>query len=125
MPQHSRSSTLIVCVALLSLILSVTALFRSGARSEISGRSSAPGLLARIEAKGQIDAGYGVYPPYTQEDPNTKQVSGFSVDLIEQIGAQLKCKVVWHRLNWDTMSADLKLGEFDVIADPIFQTIPR
>jgi len=33
--------------------------------------------------------------------------------------------VVWHRVNWDTMSADLKRGTYDVLADPIFLTIPR
>jgi ABC-type amino acid transport substrate-binding protein len=84
-----------------------------------------PGLLGQIEAKGRIDAGYGVYPPYTQEDPNTKAVGGLSVELVEAIGRELKVPVKWHRFNWNTMAADLKRGEFDVIADPIFQTVPR
>jgi len=83
------------------------------------------GLLDRIDTAGEFHAGYGVYPPYTQENPNTSRVTGFSVEVIEQIGKELNCKVVWHRLNWNTMSADLKRGQFDVIADPIFQTIPR
>jgi ABC-type amino acid transport substrate-binding protein len=87
--------------------------------------SGVPGLLQQIEAKHRIDAGYGVYPPYTQEDPNTRKVSGFSVDVVEAIGVELGVPVVWHRLNWNTMAADLKRGEFDLIADPIFQTIPR
>ena len=88
------------------------------------------GVLERIEKTGELHAGYGVYPPYTQEDPSTKKISGFSVDIVEQIAKELgtkdhPIKVIWHRLNWNTMSADLKRGEFDVIADPIFQTIPR
>lgn len=83
------------------------------------------GILEKINQTGELHVGYGVYPPYTIEDPNTQKVSGFSVDIIEHIAKELKCKVVWHRLNWNTMSADLKRGEFDVIADPIFQTIPR
>jgi ABC-type amino acid transport substrate-binding protein len=127
MRQSNRFGVLMLCGTLLSIAISVLALVRSSNRSAAAtpGVPSSPGLLARIDATGQLDAGYGVYPPYTQEDPNTKQVSGFSVDVIEQIGAQLNCKVVWHRLNWDTMSADLKRGEYDVIADPVFQTIPR
>jgi ABC-type amino acid transport substrate-binding protein len=84
-----------------------------------------PGILERVDRTNELHAGYGVYPPYTQEDPNTRAVSGFSVDIINEIGSQLNCKVVWHRLNWNTMSADLRRGEYDVIADPIFQTIPR
>ena len=101
---------------LLSFGLSSTTLAQS---------TNVPGLLDRINAKGEIHAGYGVYPPYTQEDPNTKRVSGFSVEIVEQIGRELNAKVVWHRINWNTMAADLKRGQFDIIADPIFQTIPR
>lgn len=83
-----------------------------------------PGLLARMDS-GELHAGYGVYPPYTLEDPNTKKVSGFSVEVIEEIARQLNVKVVWHRINWNTMAVDLKRGEFEVIADPIYLTIPR
>jgi polar amino acid transport system substrate-binding protein len=85
----------------------------------------AAGFLDRIASTGELHAGYGVYPPYTMEDPNTRAVSGFSVELMEAIGKELNAKVVWHRLNWNTMSADLQRGTYDVIADPIFHTIPR
>jgi ABC-type amino acid transport substrate-binding protein len=107
--------------------LAATPLYLSGcARAPDAAVSTAvPGLLDQIQTKGRIDAGYGVYPPYTTEDPNTHKVSGFSVEVIEDIGVQLKVPVVWHRLNWNTMAADLKSGKFDVIADPIFQTVPR
>lgn len=118
----SKSATVI---AVLALGLAFVAFFRGGRESAQPLASRTPGLLEKMEKSGELHAGYGVYPPYTQEDPNTKKVSGLSVDLIEQIGKELKCKVVWHRLNWNTMSADLKRGEYDVIADPIFQTIPR
>ncbi len=124
MTNRPRNSIAIV-VALLALVLSAFAFLRSGRQFQTDQPPNQLTLLGRIEKSGELHAGYGVYPPYTQEDPNTKQVSGLSVDLIEQIGRELKCRVVWHRLNWNTMSADLKRGEYDVIADPIFQTIPR
>lgn len=118
-----------VSVAIFLSIIAVIAACASFLRNPVSPGSSGaghvPGLLARIETAGELHAGYGVYPPYTMEDPNTRLVSGFSVDVVEQIAKELKCKVVWHRLNWNTMSADLKRGEYDLIADPIFQTIPR
>ncbi len=110
---------------LLGIVALVVALMAWQSKSASPSGNREPGLLARIDATGELHAGYGVYPPYTMENPNTKAVSGFSVEVIEQIGKELKCKVVWHRLNWNTMSADLKRGEYDVIADPIFQTIPR
>jgi len=96
-----------------------------GSNAATGDASRTAGLLDKLDQTNELQAGYGVYPPYTQENPNTRAVSGFSVDVINEIGRQLNVKVVWHRLNWDTMAADLKRGEFDVIADPIFQTIPR
>ena len=119
----AQVSLLISIVALLAVLLWKPSA-RNGANNAAEN-SSVPGLLARIDRDSELHAGYGVYPPYTQEDPNTKKVSGLSVEIVEQIAKELKCKVVWHRLNWNTMSADLKRGEYDVIADPIFQTIPR
>ena len=94
-------------------------------KTEIISEQPIPSLLARMDHTGELHAGYGVYPPYTQEDPNTKAVSGFSVAIVEQIAKELNVRIVWHRLNWNTMAADLKRGEYDIIADPIFQTIPR
>jgi len=109
-----------------ALIVALAAYLKeSPHKDQVSITSVVPGVLERMERSGELHAGYGVYPPYTQEDPNTKAVSGFSVDIMEEIAKQLNVRVVWHRLNWNTMAADLKRGEFDIIADPIFQTIPR
>lgn len=107
------------------LLLGSILLLGSCSPKPANSPAAVPGLLSQIETKGRIDAGYGVYPPYTQEDPTTRKVSGFSVDVVEEVGHQLNVPVVWHRLNWTTMAADLKSGKFDIIADPIFQTVPR
>jgi L-cystine transport system substrate-binding protein len=112
-------------LSVLALVTAIYSVARTPPGGVVAGEKPLPGVLARLSSTGEIDAGYGVYPPYSIEDPNTRKVSGFSVDLMEEIARQLGAKVVWHRINWDTMSADLKRGEFDVIADPIFQTIPR
>jgi ABC-type amino acid transport substrate-binding protein len=123
---NNLRNNLAIFLAALAIIISVYSLTK---RSTSAGPAAAyheiPGLLEQIDKNGVINAGYGVYPPYTMEDPNTKQVTGFSIDIIEEVAKQLNVKVVWHRLNWNTMSADLKRGSFDIIADPIFQTIPR
>lgn len=116
----------------IALVLSIAAILTSlyfwvlkNNTVNVSIGNTIPGILENIDESGILHAGYGVYPPYTIEDPNTKEVSGFSIDLINHISKELNCKVEWHRINWNTMSADLKRGAFDVIADPIFQTIPR
>lgn len=119
-------------VAWIALSFALAAIFVSGGlllrfheASFGGGPNTVPGLLERIDRLGELHAAYGVYPPFTMEDPSTRAVSGLSVDLIQEIAKQLGVRVVWHRLNWNTMAADLKRGEYDVIADPIFQTIPR
>ncbi|MEW8552638.1 MAG: ABC transporter substrate-binding protein [Candidatus Thiodiazotropha sp.] len=117
---------LAIILGVLALLVAIMAYNREPApQNKVAASSAVPGVLDRIEQSGELHAGYGVYPPYTQEDPNTNEVSGFSVEIMQQIAKQLNVKLVWHRLNWNTMAADLKRGEFDVIADPIFQTIPR
>lgn len=129
-----NTATWSMVIALVALVLAIAPFFHQSTLGKAKERSSTAqpldakkqdGVLQRIEATGELQVGYGVYPPYTQEDPNTKKVSGYSVEIVEHIAKELSVKVVWHRLNWNTMSADLKRGEFDVIADPIFQTIPR
>jgi len=118
-----RVCVLSLALSLAAMVLGIIAVVRE--RDATTTAERVPGLIESIDRKGALHAGYGVYPPYTQEDPNSGKVSGYSVAIIEEVARQLKVPVVWHRLNWNTMSADLKRGEFDVIADPIFQTIPR
>ena len=125
--QENKKSLSISIIALILAVISLIGVIGKdpNVTQEDKKKNGPLGLLERIEETDELHAGYGVYPPYTQENPNTREVSGFSVDIINRIAEELKCKVVWHRLNWNTMSADLKRAEYDVIADPIFQTIPR
>ena len=128
----NRSFTGVVTALLISAIALVVASLSYFA-SHASGTSTSPGtahrvpsILERINKDKVIHAAYGVTPPYTQEDPNnTNLVSGYTVDIVERIAKDLKVKVVWHRLNWTTFIPDIKRGEFDMIGEPIFMTIPR
>jgi ABC-type amino acid transport substrate-binding protein len=115
----------LLLLAIIALILAVVANVRQATVAGSATRVGPAGLVDQIDRTNVLNAGYGVYPPYTQEDPNTKAVSGFSVEVVNEIAKGLGCKVVWHRLNWNTMSADLKRGDYDLIADPIFLTVPR
>jgi ABC-type amino acid transport substrate-binding protein len=124
-------------IANLSLVIAVLALIVAGwavvtrpsfqpgqARTGLSDPAAQSPVLTDL-ANGKLTVGYAGYPPYTQEDPQTGTVSGLSVDLVNEIASQLNIRVVWKKFNWNTMAADMKRGDFDVIADPIFETIPR
>lgn len=125
----SRFTNLSFAMALVALVISGFALSRNfNQPSALSTVSSDPSMLSPILsdlARGKLVVAYGGYPPYTQEDPKTGTVTGLSVDLVNEIAAQLNVKVVWKKINWNTMAADMKRGEIDFIADPIFETIPR
>ncbi len=118
-------SKIALLLSIIALFIALISFFAKNNRPVLLKEEGPQGLLDNINKYREIHVGYGVYPPYTMEDPNTGKVSGFSAQIIEEIGAELECKIVWHRINWNTLSADLKRGEYDVIADPIFQTIPR
>lgn len=121
----STRNLLLWVVAVIALVLAGYAAFGAGARGTVPGVSSQPGLVENIDRTGKLRVGYGVFPPYTQEDPTTGEVSGVSVDIMNEIGRQLDVEVEWVRFNWNTMNADLQRGQFDVLADAIFQTPAR
>jgi ABC-type amino acid transport substrate-binding protein len=118
--------TLFLSIA--AVIISVWAAVSSSQREtgrEATSPQALSGLVEAIDAKGKIVAGYGVFPPYSGEDPTTGNVSGVSVDIVNEIGRQLGVEVEWRRFNWSTMAADLRRGDIDLLADAVFQTPAR
>ena len=111
-------------VALTALVLAGLAYWQQ-ASSGPRAAAAHLGLIDNIDRFGEIRAGYGVFPPYTLEDPKTGKVSGISVDIVNEIGRQLGVPVQWKKFNWNTMKADLDRGEFDLLADAVFETPAR
>ncbi len=95
------------------------------AEARVSG--SAESVLDRVKRTGVMRVAWTGYPPYTQKDPATGNVTGFSADLIRRLielwGRDIK--IEWVETNWARMKADITTGRFDVLIDPVFQTIPR
>ncbi|MEW7986877.1 MAG: ABC transporter substrate-binding protein [Candidatus Thiodiazotropha sp.] len=111
--------------AVAAFLLSLYSLRGNNASIPTPSVEDLPGLVKSIDIGGELRVGYGIFPPFTQEDPETRAVSGICVDIMNEVGRQLGVKVVWKRFNWNTMMADLKRGEFDVLADAVFQTPAR
>jgi ABC-type amino acid transport substrate-binding protein len=127
MRNESRIYKISLVTALFALVIAGWAVLRPVGTTTPANTVPIAAFSPLFEAMdaGTIVVGYGVYPPYTVENPNTGVVTGFSIDLINGIASQLNIKVVWKKFNWSTMAADLKRGEIDVIAEPVFETIPR
>jgi polar amino acid transport system substrate-binding protein len=116
-------------VSVFSLIAAVISFTMRKVDSTHSGaRVSA---LQRIQKEGVIRCGYAGFPPYTIINPNeadaSKRLSGFAVDLVNEIAKRSvpPLRVEWRTMNWDTAKADLSSGKFDVIAEPLYSTVPR
>ncbi len=98
---------------------------RGGVRESVSTR------WQEAKRRGVIRVGYGGFPPYTIVNPDSsdpgKHVTGFTVDLINEIAARAvpPMRVEWQQFSWDSMKGDLAADRFAFIGDAVYQTIPR
>ena len=84
-----------------------------------------PSRLDSIKQSKVIRAGYAVYSPYVQKDLQTGELSGYSIDITNEIANQMGFKVEYIEGSWQTAIADLKADKFDLLIGPLFSTIPR
>jgi ABC-type amino acid transport substrate-binding protein len=123
-PKLNRPSIVAISIAVLALVLSLFSLIQRP-QGATPAQVASNGLLSTLDRDRVIRAGYGVFPPFTVENPTTGQVSGISVDIVEEMARQVGARVEWKRMNWNTMGAELRSGAFDMVADPIFMTPQR
>lgn len=80
----------------------------------------------RVIRTGTIRCGYFTWAPFLMKNPNTGAFSGIYHDVIEELGRQLKLKIVWTE---DTGQANpfegLRTGRFDMFCGPITPTPDR
>lgn len=80
---------------------------------------------ADIEASGTLRVGTeGTYSPYSYHD-NVGDLTGYDVELMEAIGAELGLEVEFCEMGFDELAAGLDDGRFDVVADQICVTDER
>ncbi len=89
------------------------------------GIAKSENVLQKMLKTKEIIVGYGGYAPYLIREPNTQEISGYSVDILKAILDPLGIKVKWQETTWDNMKQDILLKKFDLMIEPIFMTIPR
>lgn len=123
-----------VTISLLALIISISStinLQQIKGKLGVNDNEEKTNALTEIRKSKILRVGYGGFPPYTIINPNEtdpqKQLSGYSIDLIKEIANSVKppLKIEWVRFSWETIQTELQSGKFDIIADPVYQTIPR
>lgn len=71
----------------------------------------------RVIAKGELVCGVIPWAPYKVLDPNTKEWSGFSIDMYRKIFATLDIKVTFQEVVLGNQMQDLNNGRVDAICD--------
>ena len=80
----------------------------------------------RIMQKHEIRCGYGVYPPYTDRDIKTGQITGPIKDIWDAIGERLNIKIVWsEEVSWGTMISGLQSKRYDAVCSPVWANATR
>jgi polar amino acid transport system substrate-binding protein len=84
-------------------------------------------VLQNVQQTKTINAGYIPYPPFVIVDPNTKKLSGYFIELMDAIVANMgqDIKINYEETTWGTMVVGVQSGKFDVVVSGIFSTIPR
>ncbi|UMG93763.1 ABC transporter substrate-binding protein/permease [Nocardioides sp. TF02-7] len=61
----------------------------------------------------------GVYPPFTYRDPETDELTGFDVEVVEAVGAEAGWDVEFVEAPFDSLFPALDSGRVDVIANQV------
>jgi len=114
--------TQIVLVIFLSLVVSVAGTYYLNAhKSNGFSATSQETALERVKRTGILRCGYYVFAPMTIRDPNTSQLSGFSVDMMENIAKAASVKVEWvEQVDFGNWPAGLQSGRFDAVCTPVW-----
>ncbi|MDN3019711.1 amino acid ABC transporter substrate-binding protein [Paenibacillus sp. BSR1-1] len=76
-------------------------------------------LLKKVKDDGKILIGTeGTYSPFTYHDENGK-LTGFDVELAEEVAKRLGVKAEFKETQWDAMFAGLDAKRFDMIANQV------
>ncbi|AHF79380.1 Putative ABC-type amino acid transporter, periplasmic binding protein (plasmid) [Sodalis praecaptivus] len=104
----------------LSLILVASSLMLATATP-----AQAAGELAKTTSSGELRIGYIPSPPGTTKDPVSGEVTGFYVDMIKAIAAQMNVKPVFVETTWGNFVAGLQSNQFDLSIGATFATVKR
>lgn len=79
----------------------------------------------RVMRTGVLRCGYYVFPPITMRDPKTDELTGFSVDMMNDIAAKAGLKVEWtEEVTFGNWVPAMQARRFDAVCTPMWPDIP-
>lgn len=80
----------------------------------------------RVMRTQTLRCAYIVYPPEVIKDPNTGELSGTIIDLINEAGRQLEWKIDWvAEVGFGDMFDGLKTGKYDALCSGLWENPAR
>lgn len=102
---------------LVSVIMAVLVIKVGGFTSSGPTVAQAEDAYDRVMRTKTIRCGYALWPPYVlSKDPNTKKLSGFAYDIVEEMGKRINLKIDWvEEVAWGpTVGAGLWANRYDM-----------
>lgn len=91
----------------------------AGCGKEEKKDTASQDALQKVKQSEEIIIGTeGTYPPFTFHDENGK-LTGFDVELAEEVAKRLGVKPVFKETQWDGLFAGLDANRFDMIANEV------
>jgi ABC-type amino acid transport substrate-binding protein len=80
----------------------------------------------RVMRTGVIRCGYYVFPPVTKRDPNTSELSGFSIDMMTRLAERAALKIEWtEEVTFGNWVPAMQANRFDLICTPMWPDLPQ
>lgn len=108
-----------IALLVVALLVLSTVLIGCSPKADNSNVGEVNNLLEKIKADGKIRIGTeGTYAPFTFYD-NTGKLTGFDIEIAEEIAKRLGVEVEFIETKWDGMFAGLDAKRFDAIANQV------
>lgn len=90
-----------------------------GKQTKDTAQGPSKDALDQIKKSGELVIGTeGTYPPFTFHDDSGK-LTGFDVEIAEEVAKRLGVKPVFKETQWDSLFAGLDAKRFDMIANEV------
>lgn len=111
----------------IKMILGATLAFAMAVALPLASQAQdSKSLLDEILARGTLRVGTtGDYPPFSELDQSTNTYSGYEIDVVTQLAGDLGVTLEFVPTTWDTLSAGIQAGKYDLAASGITLTLDR
>jgi len=114
------------CISIIWLALITIWLVTPGGNSERGETANTTPVLDRVLESGTIRASYAVFEPLCMKDPNSGELSGIGVDLLEEVGKRLELRVEWvEETGWGVLFEGLNTARFDTFGPGVWRNGSR